>query len=183
MFAGRHQMRSRIRSVLIPVGSAAAVALLWLVVTATAGQAPTAGRFRSYRAPRLAGHSDLNGVWQALVTANWNIQDHDAQPGVHPELMGAYGAGPAGQSVVEGGEIPYQPWALAKKKENFEKRFVRVQYDEVRVIPPDPEAKCYLPGVPRATYMPFPFQIVQGNKKIVIAYEYANAGRIIPLEN
>ena len=144
-------MRSRIRSVLIPVGSAAAVALLWLVVTATAGQAPTAARFPSYRAPRLAGHSDLNGVWQAFVTANWNIQDHDAQPGVHPELMGAYGAGPAGQSVVEGGEIPYQPWALAKKKENFEKRMmVDVTDDKKWHDLGDPELKCYMPGVPRA---------------------------------
>src|SRR5437588_11235181 len=116
MFAGRHQMRSRIRSVLIPVGSAAAVALLWLVVTATAGQAPTAARFPSYRAPRLAGHSDLNGVWQALVTANWDIQDHDAQPGVHPELMGAYGAGPAGQGAAGAGQIPEQLWALAKQR-------------------------------------------------------------------
>src|SRR5947209_18991518 len=108
MFAGRHQMRSRIRSVLIPVGSAAAVALLWLVVTATAGQAPTAGRFPSYRAPRLAGHSDLNGVWQALVTANWNIQDHEAQPRVHAELMGAYATGPEGLLALEAGMIQYQ---------------------------------------------------------------------------
>ena len=161
-------MRSRIRSVLIPVGSAAAVALLWLVVTATAGQAPTAARFPSYRAPRLAGHSDLNGVWQAFVTANWNIQDHDAQPGVHPELMGAYGAGPAGQSVVEGGEIPYQPWALAKKKENYERRATL-----------DPETRCYLPGVPRIMYMPFPFQIIQKPNELTLLYEYVHAVRYI----
>ena len=174
-------MRSRIRSVLISFGSAAAVALLWLVVTATAGQAPTAGRFPSYRAPRLAGHADLNGVWQAFVTANWNIQDHDAQPGPHPELMGAYGAGPAGQSVVEGGEIPYQPWALAKKKENFEKRMmVDVSDDKKWHDLGDPELKCYMPGVPRVTYMPFPFQIVQGSSDyILIAYEFTSTTRII----
>src|SRR5947199_4685502 len=143
--------------------------------------ATTAGRFPSSRAPRLAGHSDLNGVWQALVTANWNIQDHDAQPGVHPELMGAYGAGPAGQSVVEGGEIPYQPWALAKKKENFEKRMmVDVTDDKKWHDLGDPELKCYMPGVPRATYMPFPFQIVQGSGPyILIAYEYASTTRTI----
>ena len=117
-------MRGRIGSVPIAVGSIAALVLLRLVVTATARQAPTAGPLPSYRAPRLAGHPDLNGVWQAFVTANWNVQDHDAEPGPHPELMGAYGAGPAGQSVVEGGEIPYQPWALAKKKQNFEKRMM-----------------------------------------------------------
>jgi len=169
-------MRSRIGSALIPVGSIAALVVLWLVVTATAGQAPTAGRFPSYRAPRLAGHPDLNGVWQAFVTANWDVQDHDAQPGPHPELMGAYGAGPAGQSVVEGGEIPYQPWALAKKKENFEKRMmVDVTDDKKWHDLGDPELKCYMPGVPRATYMPFPFQIVQGSGDyILIAYEFAS---------
>ena len=79
----------------------------------------------SYRAPRAAdGHPDLNGIWQAFVTANWNLEDHEAQPGPHPELSGAYGAGPAGQSIVEGGEIPYRPDALAKRKANFENRLM-----------------------------------------------------------
>ena len=77
--------------------------------------------------------------------------------------MGAYGAGPAGRSVVEGGEIPYQPWALEKKRQNFEKRMmVDVSSDATRHELGDPELKCYMPGVPRAAYMPFPFQIVQG---------------------
>ena len=95
--------------------------------------------------------------------------------------MGAYGAGPAGQSVVEGGEIPYQPWALAKKKENFEKRMmVDVTDDKKWHDLGDPELKCYMPGVPRATYMPFPFQIVQGSGDyILIAYEFASTTRII----
>src|SRR5262249_60409443 len=73
--AGRNQMRRRFRSVLIPVGSGAASALLWLVVTATAGQAPTAGRFPPSKAPRLAGHADLNGVWQAFVPAHLHLED------------------------------------------------------------------------------------------------------------
>src|SRR5216684_1875746 len=78
---------------------------------------------QQYKAPRMAdGHPDLNGLWQAFVTANWDLQDHDAQPGPHPELNGEYGAGPAGQSIVEGGEIPYKPGALEKKKQNFAKR-------------------------------------------------------------
>ena len=147
------------------------------IIPATA-QTPSA----SYKAPRLAGtpNPNLNGLWQALNEANWDLQVHAAQPG--PPQFGALYAQPAGPGVVEGNEIPYQPWALAKKKDNFEKRFVRVKYDAFRMIPLDPEAKCYLPGVPRATYMPFPFQIVQGNKKIVIAYEFAAASRIIPLE-
>src|SRR6202163_3648682 len=103
------------------------VGVLWLALPAMipiAGQqTPAAGQFPAYRAQRMSdGHPDLNGIWQAFVTANWDIQDHEAQAGPRPEIMGAYGAGPAGQSVVEGGEIPYQPWALAKKKDNLEKR-------------------------------------------------------------
>jgi hypothetical protein len=85
------------------------------------------------------GQPDLQGVWQVLNTAAWDLEDHGPSLGV-----------PAGRGVVEGGAIPYQPSALARKRENYEKRASL-----------DPETKCYLPGVPRITYMPFPFQIVQ----------------------
>src|SRR5215467_7920227 len=100
------------------------VVILCLCVTpSNAQQAPANGQFPAYRPPRMAdGHPDLNGIWQAFVTADWDLQDHEAQPGPHPEIMGAYGAGPAGQSIVEGGEIPYKPEALAKKKQNFDTR-------------------------------------------------------------
>src|SRR5438094_3643150 len=136
----------------------------------------------AYKAPRLKGtnYPDLNGLWQSLNEANWDIQAHAAEPG--PPQFGALFAEPAGAGIVEGNEIPYQPWALAKKKENFANRLVRVKADDVRMEPLDPEAKCYLPGVPRATYMPFPFQIIQGNNKIIIAYEFANASRTIHLD-
>jgi len=127
------------------------------------------------------GHPDLNGIWQAFVSADWDLQDHEAQSGPHPEIMGAYGAGPAGLSVVEGGAIPYQPWALEKKKQNFKNRAVAdVSNDAKWHELGDPEFKCYMPGVPRATYMPFPFQIVQGSSNyVLISYEYASATRII----
>jgi hypothetical protein len=85
--------------------------------------------------------------------------------------LGAIAAVPAGLSVVEGNEIPYQPWAVAKKKENYENWLTR-----------DPEVKCYLPGIPRATYMPYPFQILQThNNDILMAYEYASASRLIKM--
>jgi len=85
--------------------------------------------------------------------------------------LGAVMAVPAGLSVVEGNEIPYQPWAAAKQKENYENWLSR-----------DPEVKCYLPGIPRATYMPYPFQILQtANNDILIAYEYASASRVIKM--
>ena len=122
-----------------------------------------------YRAPRSfdRSHPDLNGVWEALNTANWDVQDHSPQPGTMWET-GAIGAEPAGQGVVEGGTIPYLPAALAKKQKNFTNRRTD-----------DPEAKCYMPGVPRANYMPYPFQIVQSPKGILMVYEYASANRFV----
>jgi hypothetical protein len=108
--------------------------------------------------PRTAdGKPDLSGIWQVMATANWNVLAHQAQQGV-----------PAGQGVVEGNEIPYQPWALARQKDNFAKRATL-----------DPETKCDLPGVPRIMYLPLPFQIVQVPSKIVMLFEYAHAIRNI----
>ena len=93
-----------------------------------------------YRAPRTAdGRPDLNGIWQAINTANWNIEAHAAAPGLSREL-GAIAAVPPGLGVVDGGLIPYTPEALAQRNENFANRLTL-----------DPEVKCYLPGVPRST--------------------------------
>src|SRR5258708_23934538 len=117
---------------------------------------PAGAQTAAYRAPRMAdGKPNLNGIWQANNTANWNLQDHPAYAGPMWEL-GAIGAAPAGQTVVEGGDIPYLPDAKKKRDENFKNR--RTQ---------DPEAKCYMPGIPRANYMTYPFQIVQSNKDIL----------------
>jgi hypothetical protein len=128
------------------------------------------GQTPAYRAPRFVdGKPNLNGIWQALGNAHWDLETHLAQAG--PPQFGALFATPAGVGVVEGGQIPYQPWALAKKGENFEKRWTI-----------DPEAKCYMPGVPRATYMPFPFQIVQSANAIMMVYEYANSQRTIHMD-
>jgi hypothetical protein len=107
-----------------------------------------AAQAAAYKAPRLKGttHPDLNGLWQAVNEGNWDIQAHAAQPG--PPQFGALFAVPAGAGIVEGNELPYQTWALAKKNKNFKNRFVCVKIDDVREEPLDPEAKCYLPGVP-----------------------------------
>lgn len=166
-------------------GAAIATVAVLLVPLAFGQRAATAPSFpAAYRAPRLAGHPDLNGLWQALVTSNWDLRNHEAQPGLHPELEGAYDAAPPGQTIIEGGEIPYQAGALQKKKENFENRGkVDVSNDDNRHALGDPELKCYMPGVPRATYMPFPFQIVQGSSPyILIAYEFTTATRIIRMD-
>jgi hypothetical protein len=143
--------------------------IVWLITfVVPAGFLIAADRPAVYRAPRTVdGKPDLNGIWQSLNTANWDIQGHAARVS-QVVALGAAGAAPAGLGVVEGNEIPYLPAAAAKKKENFENRLTA-----------DPENKCFLPGVPRATYMPFPFQIVQTPKHILIAYEFASASRII----
>ncbi len=163
--------------------AAAAAALLWSGAPRFAAQSlGPSGAFPPYKAPRLAdGHPDLNGVWQAFVTANVDLQDHEARPGAHPELLGAYGAEPPGQSIVEGGVIPYRPEALARKNQNYASRtVVDLSSDKTWHERGDPELKCYMPGVPRAAYMPYPFQIVQGSgSAILIAYSFASATRIV----
>jgi len=122
----------------------------------------------AYRAPRTAdGKPNLNGIWQAMNTANWDLEPHAAGMGYYWQ-DGAIGAIPPGIGVVDGGTIPYLPAALAKKKENFAKRMEL-----------DPEVKCYMPGVPRATYMPQPFQIVQSANNILISYQFAGAVRVV----
>jgi len=134
----------------------------------------------------MDGKPDFSGVWQANNEANWDLQAHSAragmvtQPGVYPYeyarvaaapvvALGAAAGVPASIGVVEGdGEIPYKPEAAALKKENGEHWIDR-----------DPELKCYLPGTPRAMYMPYPFQITQGTNQIQMAFAFSNASRVI----
>ncbi|MBI3208615.1 MAG: hypothetical protein HYZ37_06915 [Candidatus Solibacter usitatus] len=136
--------------------------------------------------PRIpGGKPDFNGVWQALGPANYDLERHLARPslmlrqGPHGPLpavpllrLGAVGAVPGSMGVVEGGVIPYKPEAQKKRLENREHWLER-----------DPEIKCYMPGVPRATYMPFPFQVIQNQKQFFIAYEFAGANRDIYFKN
>ena len=165
------------------VATALAAGLAGAVLAITA--LPVAGQGQAYQPPRLAdGHPDLNGIWQTITEANYDIQMHVARPalalregpyGPVPDTpvlaLGAVGAVPPGVGVVDG-EIPYRPEALTTKRENQENWLSR-----------DPEIKCYLPGVPRATYMPYPFQILQSSSQLLIAYEYAGAVRDIHLKD
>jgi len=110
------------------------------------------------------GKPDFSGVWQALTTAAWDIQNHNS------DLAGYLGV-PPGKGIVDGNEIPYKPDALAQKKKNYEKRDTE-----------DPAfAKCYLPGIPRANYMPYPFEIVQNPSQVGFRYEFARATRVVDL--
>ena len=153
-------MNDRLRNVMRV--SAAPFVVVSLAVSPAAAQ--TADVSRAWD-----GHPDLNGVWQAIGTAHWDLQDHPASAG--PVDTGAIGAIPPGQGVVVGNEIPYQPQALEQKQQNFENRWTD-----------DPEIKCFMPGVPRATYMPYPFRIIQGDKKIMIVYGFAEANRTIHMD-
>jgi hypothetical protein len=160
-------------------GAALAAAVSLLVTTVSGQQAST------YRAPRTPdGHPDMNGIWQALNEANWDIQMHVARPALalrpgpynpvpakEVVALGAVGSVPPGVGVVDG-ELPYLPAALAQKKKNQD-----------NYLASDPEVKCYLPGVPRATYMPYPMQIFQSSKAFFIAYEYAGAVRNVYLKD
>ena len=156
-----------------------------LIAVIAFSSAVSHGQFQpGYKAPRLIGtqQPDLNGIWQALNSANFDIEPHAAGPSPFPALLGSIGATPAGLGVVEGGKIPYQPWAAAKKKENFEKRLTRPITHELNETTGDPEAKCYLPGIPRATYMGLPFQIIQTANNILMSYEFASATRMVYLD-
>jgi hypothetical protein len=137
-----------------------------------AQSAQPAAQAPAYRAPRTKdGKPNLNGIWQAVNTANWDIEGHGAAPGPVWQMGAAYSV-PPGLGIVEGGPIPYKPEALQKKKENFAKR-----------MDLDPEVKCYLPGVPRAMYMPYPFQIIQGTDYIMMVFEYAGALRTVYMKH
>jgi hypothetical protein len=135
--------------------------------SATAGRAQPA---------TLGGHPNLNGVWQVLNTADWNPRPHDAaQSPAAPELLGALGAVPPGLGVLEAGmtDLPYKDAAARK------------QYEDNKKSAPkgDPEAACYLPGIPRATYINHPFQIIQAaDGDMLMAYQYASANRLIHMK-
>jgi hypothetical protein len=167
-------------SVIVISAAAAAASILWMatrsVTPVSAAGQDTAGR--------IAGKPDFSGIWEANNTANWDLLTHKARPMVAQQgltpgsvvsgapvvALGSIGWIPSGIGVVDGDEIPYKPWAAARKKENLEHWLDR-----------DPEIKCFQPGVPRGMYMPYPFQIIQSATKVQMVFEYANAQRTIHL--
>ena len=176
-------MRIRLNSSMISVAIAAAAvsAVVSVFVTQTAGQAS--------RPARIGAKPNFSGIWQANNEAHWDLEAHAAragaimQTGVYPDAyaqvpaapvvaLGAAGGVPGSLGVVQGdGEIPYKPDALAIKKENA-----------ANWIDRDPELKCYLPGIPRAMYMPYPFEITQSTNKLHMAYAFASTARTVHLD-
>jgi hypothetical protein len=177
-------MRIRLNASMIAVAAAAAV--VGAAISASVSQSAGAP---APRPGNIAGRPNFSGIWQANNEAHWDVQAHAArpgavmQPGVYPfeyaqiaaapvVALGAAAGVPASLGVVEGdGEIPYTPEALAIKKQNAEHWIDR-----------DPELKCYLPGIPRAMYMPYPFEITQSTNKVHIAYAFATTARTIHLD-
>lgn len=152
-------MKTQIQKQITKLGLVAVAAIFSISqVAAQSGEIP--------RTP--SGKPDLSGIWQAMTSAHYDIEPHAAAEGPHPGLMGALSAKPAGLGIVEGGRIPYNEQARRVRDEN-----------RVDAIDKDPLTKCYMPGVPRANYMPFPFQIVQSESVILMAYEFAESNRIV----
>ena len=176
-------MRSWFKGPIVAAALAAAAvsAVISISVTRAAGQATRPARTTD-------GKPNFSGVWQALNEANWDLQAHEARPGMVTQsgiysyeyarvpaapvvALGAAAGVPGSLGVVQGdGQIPYKPETAVVKQQNSENWIDR-----------DPELKCYLPGIPRAMYMPYPFTIVQGSGKIHMMYAFSNAGRVIHL--
>jgi len=114
------------------------------------------------------GKPDLSGIWQAMTNAHYDIEPHAAAYGPYPREMGALSAKPASLGIVEGGRIPYNEQARRQRDANLQDAITK-----------DPLAKCFMPGVPRANYLPFPFQIVQSSSVVLIAYEFGESNRIV----
>ncbi len=161
-------------------GTWAAVAVLLAgtsaaVQTASAKAPARASAGHSMPQPAtIGGHPNLNGIWQAISGADNGLEPHSAEtsPGPKSEReLGALAAIPASLGFVEGGMIPYKPEAKKIADENMKAGPAK-----------DPEANCYLPGIPRATYARgLPFQIIQGGGDILMAYEYDSANRVIQM--
>ena len=154
-----------------PLRVTAVTATLTIAVALACVASPRA-QSQPARAARIAGHPNLNGIWQALNTAYWNLEAHSAEALTGFGQLGAIASIPAGASVVRDGSIPYKPEALAKRNEN-----------RARWPATDPEAKCYMLGVPRVTYQNMPFQIFQADDDLLMVYPFAATNRVIYMKD
>ena len=160
------------------------VALLSATIVAVGFWTATPVETQPARPARLAnGKPNLNGIWQALNTANYDILSHSAKaalafrpgpvvpvPAAGVVAFGAVGAVPAGVGIVEGDEIPYLPEAKKKQLEN-----------QANWLDRDPEIKCYLPACRAPTTCRSRFRSCTATRRSFSAYEYAGAVRNIYL--
>jgi hypothetical protein len=181
--------RSLVVAVVVAAALGAALGAIGMRAVTRGNASVSEAAVAATRMPRTVdGKPDFSGIWQALNEAHWDLEAHEARPGavmqqgVYPfeftkvpaapvVALGAAGGVPGSVGVVQGdGVIPYKPEALKTKLENGANWLDR-----------DPELKCYLPGIPRAMYMPYPFQIVQGSSQIQVTFTFSNAARVIHL--
>ena len=183
-------MRNWFRSSTVVVAFVAAIVGAVIAVAVTGNNTGQDQGEVLRRAETPDGRPNFNGVWQANNEAHWDLEAHEARSGMVMQqgvyeyefarvpaapvvALGAAAGVPGSLGVVTGdGRIPYTPEALRIKQENAENWIDR-----------DPELKCYLPGIPRAMYMPYPFQIVQGTDKIQMTFGFSNAARVIHLND
>ena len=143
----------RLHALLIATAAAAAV---------FAGVQQSAEAATPFSPPRLKEDGktpDFRGIWQARGTAYVNIEGHASENGVR-----------ASASIIvdpPDGKIPYKPEALARRQENYRARAAS-----------DPSRKCYQAGVPRATYLSTPLQILQSPGNFAIVYQDNHAFRV-----
>ena len=164
-------MRRQWAGYLKKMASAAAVAVVFIVL----GQTPAQTQGAAIPRNTWDKKPDLNGIWQAVNTADWDLETHAGGPSSVP-VIGVWGARLPGQSVVEGGTIPYKPEALAKRDANRRNALPGKMGRDTNA---DPELNCFLPGIPRAAYLPHPFQIIQSPNRMWMVYEYSYARREI----
>ncbi len=143
----QNRSRATLPFLLVALAIASACAPAVVQVQRGAATAPTATTGGAF--PRTPdGRPDLQGIWQARSRASYGLHDHAARAGM-----------PAALSAVVEGDIPYQAWAAARQRENFDSRTIA-----------DPLAQCYMPGVPRIMYMEWPFQIFQTRDQVAMTF-------------
>lgn len=158
-------MKKQFSNLMLATATAAVVSTFWLSVDVSTAQNSQAGGDDIPRTP--LGKPNLSGIWQTNNEAHWDLEPHEARVGPLVEA-GAHLAVPPGLGVVEGGRIPYKPEMRERQQQN-----------EANWLERDPATKCYLPGVPRATYQPYPFQIFQAPDVTLFTYQFAGADRLV----
>src|SRR5688572_15863657 len=123
---------------------------------------PSAGR----AVPRTAaGKPDLSGIW--IATGALLLFEGEEAVAAARAADAAAGRPPGNTGEAP----PYKPEAEAQR-----------QYFLSRQGIDDPMARCLLTGVPRITFRPLPFEIVQLADRVIMLYEIHHAFRIIPTD-
>jgi hypothetical protein len=169
------------------------VAVVSLEPVSVAAQTPAAAA-RTWTPPRTPdGQPDFQGYWiaggptaGAPTFPTYTLEGGDLYDVAQTTIFGQGVAlrGPGGEAlrptsvVVDppSGKIPYQPWALAKRQENFENHTHPTKPEHI-----DNRARCHLPGVPRSIYSGIS-QIVQPPGYVVLLNEYGHSPRVVPLD-